>query len=97
MGEFATMAGEILSTVLPKSDVGKILWLLIIGGFALVLAGRFKLKWIGSGVKHIFRWLRCKTRNKHVLEFYGLGRYDLNTGLPSGAARCSICGKFAVL
>ena len=94
MGEFATMAGEILSTVLPKSDVGKILWLLIIGGFALVLAGRFKLEWICSGVKHIFRWLRCKVRDKHhfdhtvkrtnVLDFFG--PYVRRS-------ECRICGK----
>ena len=44
--------GTVLLALLPESDFGKVLYLIIFGVFALVLFGRLELKWIGRG----FRW-----------------------------------------
>ena len=90
MGEFATMAGEILSAVLPASDVGKLLWLVIVGWFSLVLTGRFRLEWIGRVVRHISGWVLCKIRGRH--------RYLETTIIESSgnmvaAAICRYCDK----
>ena len=94
MGEFATMAGEILSAVLPASDVGKLLWLVIVGWFSLVLTGRFRLEWIGRGSRHIYRWLRCKIARRHYYIMMNQGRPVMFEDGVSGILReCRICGK----
>ena len=90
MGEFTTMAGEILFAVLPQSDVGKILGLLIIGWVALVATGRFKLEWIGLFVRQVFRWCRCKIRDKH--DYSSMTLLD-ERGHGRRWGTCRICGK----
>ena len=91
MGEFATMAGEILSAVLPASDVGKLLWLVIVGWFSLVLTGRFRLEWIGRGTRHVYRWLRCKIADKHYVGYVGVVNQD--DSCVRRFSQCRICGK----
>ena len=97
MGEFTKTVVEILSAVLPDSDVGKVLVLLIIVFLVLVITGRLKLEWIGVGIRQIFRWLRCKVRNKHRYFQDGIGWMDINTGRRTGTFRCDVCGKVRVV
>ena len=93
MGEFIKIASEILSAVLPDSDVGKLVALLLVLMFLLILFGRFRLEWIGVSILHIFRWLRCKVRNKHRYVQEGIGWIDFNTGYRRGTFVCAVCGK----
>ena len=66
-----------------------------VGGFReLTLASRFKLEWIGTGSRHIYRWLQCKIRDKHYWQQVGnIGWVDYETGRRTGAFVCCICGK----
>ena len=94
MGEFATMAGEILFAVLPQSDWGKLLGLVIVGFFILVVTGKFPLEWIGRGTRHIYRWLRCKIMDRHYYIMTNQGRPVVFEDGSSGILReCRICGK----
>ena len=94
MNEFAKLAAEILSAVLPDSDLGKVVVLLLILLFLLIALGRLRLEWIGKGIRHIFRWLRCKTRDKHLYQIDGIiGWLDPRTGITRGRFVCTICGK----
>ena len=93
MGEFVKIAVEILSAVLPDSDVGKIVVLTLILVFLLFLFGRLKPEWLGTSIRHIFRWLRCKVRNKHRYFLDGIGLISLNAGIPRGWYVCDVCGK----
>lgn len=96
MGEIVKMVTEILSTVLPDSDLGKVVTLLMVLLFFLILSGRLRLEWIGSGVRHIYRWFRCKVRDKHLYHLNGIGWVDINTGRQRGTFVCNICGKVTV-
>ena len=96
MNEFVKAVIEILGAVLPNSDAGKLIALLIVAGFLLVLAGRLKLKWISLGTRHIYRWLRCKIRDKHYYYLDGVGWTDLNTGRSRGTYVCAVCSKVRV-
>ena len=64
MCEIATLVSDTLLAILPHSDIGKLVGLLIIAWFLLILTGRFRLEWIGAGTVHVCRWLRCKIRDK---------------------------------
>ena len=97
MGEFFKIAADILATVLPDSDVGKVIFLLIIVFLVLVVTGRFPLKWIGVSIRHICRWLRCKIRDKHRYFQDGIGWIDFNSGRHTGTFRCDVCGKVWVV
>ena len=97
MDEFTKTVVEILLTLLPDSDVGKLLVLLIIVFLVLVLTGRFKLEWIGVGVRHVFRWMRCKLRNKHRYFQDGIGWINFETGRHTGTFVCDVCGKVLVI
>ena len=96
MGEFVKIAVEILSAVLPDSDIGKVAVLTLVLVFLLFLFGRLKPEWIGRVVRHIFRWLRCKVRNKHRYFLDGIGHMDIQTGRISGTYVCEICGRVSV-
>ena len=94
MGEFATMAGEILFAVFPKSDWGKLLGLAIVGFFILVVTGKFPLEWIGRGTRHIYRWLRCKIADRHYyIAINGGVPVMLEDGVVGRLSECRICGK----
>ena len=98
MDEFFRIAIEILKAVLPDSDFGKLLALLLCGLFALILFGRVKLEWLGHGIRHIFRWLRCKLRDKHLYHQAGLISWlDPDTGRQRGRFVCRVCGKVLVV
>lgn len=90
--EFAQTALDILNALLPDSGWGKLAALAIVGFFLLVAFGRFKLEWIGRGIRHIARWIRCKTRGKHRYFQAGVGFMDLDTGNIRGRYVCRICG-----
>ena len=96
MNEFVKAATNILGAVLPNSDAGKLIALLIVAGFLLVMTGRFKLEWISHGTRHIYRWLRCKIRNRHHYHLDGIGWMDLNTGRSHGTYVCGVCNKVQV-
>lgn len=89
---FAQSALDILEQVLPDSDWGKIAALAIVVFFVLVALDRFKLEWIGKGILHIARWIRCKTRDKHLYHQSGVGFMDWDTGNIRGTYVCNICG-----
>ena len=90
MDEFATMGGEILSTVLPASDLGKLLWLGIVGWFILVVTGRFRLEWLGILARYAFCAARCKIRKRHTFKV----TYDETQlhRIPYARYECRICG-----
>ena len=96
MNEFIKGATDILTTVLPDSDAGKLLALLIVAWFLLIVTGRFKLKWIGIVVKHIYRWLRCKISDKHYYQLDGIGWTDITAGRSHGTYVCAVCSKVQV-
>ena len=54
MDEFFRIAIEILKAVLPDSDFGKLLALLLSCFFVLIIVGRLKLEWLGHDIRHIF-------------------------------------------
>lgn len=61
---------------------------------SLILAGLSKLEWLGTGIRHVYRWLRCKIRDKHDWPHAGtIGGMDYETGRRLGAFVCHICGK----
>ena len=93
MDEFVRSMTDILSAVLPDSDFGKLLALLIVAGFLLILTGRFKLQWIASGTRQIYRWLRCKAGDKHYYQPANIGWIDIATGRHRGTYVCSVCNK----
>ena len=94
MGEFATMAGEILFAVFPQSDWGKLLGLAILGFFILVITGKFPPEWIGHGTRHVYRWLRCKVRDKHHFDHTVKRTNVLDLFGPYvRRSECRICGK----
>ena len=96
MGAFVTMVSDVFSTILPGSDWAKLLALMVIIWCVFVITGKFKLEWIGFAVwqiglavRHVTRWTRCKTRDKH---------HYVNTGpdlmMPSwDILVCRICSK----
>ena len=92
MNEFLKLATDILSTLMPESDWATVLILFGLLFFILILVGRFKLEWIGHGIRHILRWLRCKCRDKHLFIPDDLTWLDINTGRRRGVFRCSVCG-----
>ena len=90
MDHFAKTAIEVLATAFPNSDLGKLLALAILAIFFLILFGRIRLEWIGLGIRQIFRWLRCKVRNKHHYQVTGM----ISSYVPSySRGVCRICGK----
>ena len=93
MGEFFKIAVDILAAVLPDSDAGKVGIFLILAFVVLVFKGRYMLEWIGTGVRHICRWLRCKVRNKHHWLREGIGWVNVRTGRETGTFVCGVCGK----
>ncbi len=96
MGDTIKIALEILSEILPDSDIGKLGGLLLFSIFVLILFGRIKLEWMAYWLRHIFRWLRCKIRGKHLYFLDGTGRTDLWTGLTSGTFVCAVCGRVEI-
>ena len=94
MNEFLKIVAELLTTVTPDSDAGKVGIVLILTFLVLTLAGRFKLEWIGKIIRHVCLWIRCKTRDKHLWKQSGIiGHVDHNTGHFIGSVVCRICGK----
>ena len=93
MGEFGKAVTDILAALLPDNDVGKVLMLLIVVFLVFVITGRFKLEWIGVGVRHVYRWLRCKIWGRHRYFPNGIGWYYFNTGRHTGTFVCDVCGK----
>ena len=92
MNEFFKLAVELLAAVMPDSDAGKLGTFLILAFLVLTATGRFKLEWIGTGSRHVFRWLRCKVRDKHHWQpQYGV-HVSIN-GEPKRPTVCLICGK----
>ena len=91
---------ELLITVMRDHNVGAVwlvLFLIVLWGiygiYRLMLAGRIKIEWFGTGCRHIFRWLRCKIRDKHYWE----APLYFSTSAPSPRCRtCRICGKVEV-
>ena len=86
----------------PRDDPKKIIrWLgpIHVGGSPLT--DRFQLervgtgsRWIGAHCWHIYRWLRCKIRDKHCWKQTGnIGWVDYETGRRTGTFVCRICGK----
>ena len=97
MNEFLTIVAEVLISAMPDSDAGKVWTTLIVGFVVLVVTGRFKLEWIGQAGRHIFRWLRCKIRDKHYWQQAGIiGWVNWETGRQTGTFVCRICGKVEV-
>ena len=96
MGEFFKTAADILIAILPDSDFGRLIALLILAFIVLAVMGRFKLEWLGTGIRHICRWLRCKVRNKHRYFQKGIVWIDGNTGHKRGTYVCRVCGKVKV-
>ncbi len=96
MDGIAQSAIEILNAILPDSIWGKLAALTIVGFFGLVALGRFKLEWIGRGIRHIARWIRCKMRDKHRYFQSGVGFMDMNTGNIRGRYVCDICGDVLI-
>ena len=85
---------EILAELLPDNNWGKIGIFLIFAFVLLVITRRFHLEWIGIFVRHIFRWLRCKIRNKHHWRQASLfGSVNIETGRYRGDVVCRVCGK----
>ena len=96
MNEFVKSAAETLGAVLPDSDVGKLLALLIVAGFLLIMTGRFKLQWIASGARQIYRWLRCKVSYKHYYQPANIGWIDIATGRPRGTYVCLLMRELII-
>ena len=83
-----------LKKVLPNSDFGKIVWLVIVCLFILVCMGRFKLEWIGFTVKYLYnRLVRCLIFRRHRWKLASIGKIDIHTGIRSGFFRCKYCRK----
>lgn len=97
MGETTKIVLEILSEILPDSDTGKLVGLLLFSIFVLILFGRIKLEWMAYGLRHIFRWLRCKIRGKHRYFLDGIGHTDFRTGRTSGTFVCAVCGRVEIV
>ena len=97
MNEFVKAVTDLLGAVLPAGYLGWVLTLLALVFLVLVATGQFKLKWIGSGVRHAYRWLRCKTRDKHYYYLDGIGSTNLSTGRSRGTYVCAVCSKVQVL
>ena len=96
MNEFVKAVIDILGAVLPSGDLGRVLTLLALVFLVLVMTDRFKLKWIGHGTRHIYRWLRCKISDEHYYYLDGIGWTDLNTGRSRGTYVCAVCSKVRV-
>ena len=89
--------GNVLSALLPDSDVGKILFLLIFGFFVLVVTGRFKLEWIGAwwqryAIPPYRRRFYCR-RNKHSWRRASVMGYLGSSGGIEAVWQCRHCGK----
>ena len=96
MGELLKTIADILAAVLPDSDVGKLAALAFLVFLVLVVTGRFKLEWIATSVRHIFRWLRCKIWGRHRYFQNGIGWVNICTGRSTGTYVCDVCGKVCV-
>ncbi|MDE2706685.1 MAG: hypothetical protein OXI35_16585 [Gemmatimonadota bacterium] len=96
MRESLEIMAELLATVMPDSDAGKLGTFLILAFLVLTATGRFKLEWFGIGSRHVFRWLRCKIRNKHYWKQSGIGWMDFETGRQTGTFVCDVFGKVVV-
>lgn len=85
---------KLLLAVLPDSDLGKIVGIILIGFFLLILTGRFKLEWIGAATLYIWRrFVRCPL-GKHSYYLSGVGSIDLiRGGGITGPYKCRYCGK----
>lgn len=97
MGEFFKTVADVLAAIFPDSNFGKLVALLILVFLVLVVTGRFKLEWLGTGIRHIYRWLRCKIRDKHHYRQHGFGRLDWDTGDEHATFVCYVCGKVRVV
>ena len=94
MSEILESFGEVLLTLLPASDYGKVIWLIVFCIFALILTGRLKLEWIGKSVRYMWsRFIRCPLGH-HSWRISGIGFVDLHTGGGiEGVHKCKYCGK----
>ena len=97
MGDVVKAIIEAMDAVLPDNLLGIIVGALFLSFTALVITGKFKLEWIAYAARHIFRWLRCKIRDKHYWQQEGIGWMDLRTGARSGTFVCSVCRKVLII
>lgn len=83
---------EVLFMLLPESDVGKVVWLIVICLFALMLTGRLKLEWIGRGLLFLWRrFIQCPL-GKHSWLLASVG-YLSDSGGVDGLYKCKYCHK----
>ena len=83
---------EVLFEVLPESDLGKVVWLIVVCLFALILAGRLKLEWFGNGLVYLWsRFVKCPL-GKHSWRLASVG-YLSDSGGVDGLYRCRYCNK----
>ena len=88
--DFANEIAKLMKELSPAGIVGTIIVLVVLLVYPLILSGRFRLEWICLGTRHVYRWLRCKTLDRH--------HYRLTSGLiqesgGGGHFYCPICGK----
>ena len=93
MSEFAI---EVLTAIFPSGDVGKVLTLTVICLFMLIIFGRLKLEWVAAATVHIYRWLRCKIRDRHHWVMRGQNIEEFHSGIVGQIQYCEICGKTRV-
>ena len=83
---------EILSTLL-ESAFGKVVYVIVIGLFALILSGHLKLKWLGQGLTYLWNRIFKCPRGKHTWRYPIGGSMDMSTGLVAGVRKCRYCAK----
>ncbi len=83
---------EVLFALLPESDFGRVVWLIVLCLFALMLTGRLKLEWIGKGLMYLWRRLIKCPLGKHSWKLASVGRLSESGGV-DGIYKCKYCHK----
>lgn len=92
MSEGIRQFGEVLLALLPESDVGRIIYLVIFSGFVLTVAGRFKLEWLAKPFQWVWgRCIQCPLGN-HSWKMASVG-YLTDEGTVAAICKCAYCGK----
>ena len=92
MDKVLTTILEILTKILPESDFGKVMCVLIIVLLLLIITGRLKLEWIGKGMRYLWcRCLKCPL-GQHSWRLAGVGYLSASGGV-RGPYICKYCRK----
>ena len=91
MSEGIRQFGEVLLALLPASDVGRIIYLVIFCWFVLTVTGRFKLEWLAKPFQWVWRrCIQCPLGN-HSWRMASVGTLT-DAGTVNALCKCAYCG-----